>query len=163
MTKAELIERYGIDWYEAHNIRNKTRNKERYNSDAEFREANKAKSKERHKERYHKDTEYRDAQKTKKREHYANDPEFRDAYNTRRRESYCRIGEYELIENYELAKAVNFKGWDIHHRLELTLNGEYAHSKDELKRMDMYYNRPYFELIFLRHGEHIKLHRNARH
>ena len=35
---------------------------------------------------------------------------------------YCK--EYQKIENYELAKADNFKGWEIHHRLEITLDGK---------------------------------------
>lgn len=148
MTKAELIERYGVEWYEAYKARTKARNKERYHNDPEFREYKKAKDSERNKERY------------------ANDPEFRKTHiakdSERKKVSYCRPGEFELIENYELAKADNFKGWDIHHRLELTLNDEYAHSKEELKRMDMYYNRPYFELIFLRHSDHTKLHNKAR-
>lgn len=71
---------------------------------------------------------------------------------------YCK--EYQKIENYELAKADNFKGWHCHHRLELTLDNEYAHSKEDLIRLNMYYNRPYFELIFLPNNEHHKLHNN---
>lgn len=39
--------------------------------------------------------------------------------------TYCR-DNITKIENYELAKADNFKGWEIHHRLELTLDGEHA-------------------------------------
>ena len=71
---------------------------------------------------------------------------------------YYRDNERHLIENYEAAKADNFKGWDIHHRLELTLNGEYAHTRAELKRLGMYYNRPYFELIYMKHADHRRLH-----
>lgn len=145
MTKAELIERYGIDWYEAYNNRRKKRKREHYHNDPKFREAEKTKCKANAKARY------------------ANDAEFRMNIRFAHTRKYCRPGEFELIENYKLAKADNFKGWCIHHRLELTLNGEYAHSTEELKRMDMYYNRPYYELIFLRYGEHIKLHRNVRH
>lgn len=69
---------------------------------------------------------------------------------------YCK--EYQKIENYELAKADNFKEWHCHHRLELTLDNEYAHSREELIRLNMYYNRPYFELIFLTSKEHNRLH-----
>ena len=75
---------------------------------------------------------------------------------------YCREGELEKIENYELAKADNFEGWDIHHRLELTINNEFAHSPESLKRLGIYFNRPYFELIFLRTSEHMKLHATNR-
>lgn len=72
---------------------------------------------------------------------------------------YCK--EYQKIENYELAKADNFKGWEIHHRLELTLDGEHAYTKDDLVKMNMYYNRPHFELIFLTRSEHRRLHHNT--
>ena len=75
-------------------------------------------------------------------------------------ERYCK--DYQNIENYEKAKADDFKGWHCHHRLE-------THNSDgerrliditaaELKALDMYYNRPASELIFLRKGEHSKLH-----
>lgn len=74
---------------------------------------------------------------------------------------YCR-DDITKIENYELAKKDNFKGWHIHHRLELTLNGEFAHTPEELKRMGMYYNRPYFELIFLTKSEHQRIHAHSR-
>lgn len=74
---------------------------------------------------------------------------------------YCK-DDISLIENYDKAKADNFKGWDLHHRLELTLDGEFAHTKEELERLDMYYHRPYFELIFLTTSEHMKLHASNR-
>lgn len=76
--------------------------------------------------------------------------------------SYYRKGELHLIENYELAKADNFVGWVLHHRLEFTLNGELALSVKDLKRFKMYLNRPYFELIFLKNSEHAKLHRSVQ-
>lgn len=62
------------------------------------------------------------------------------------------------IENYE--QAINDKEnmWICHHRLELTLDGEFAHSADELDKLGMYYNRPYFELIFLTKTQHGELH-----
>ena len=65
------------------------------------------------------------------------------------------------IENYELAIADNTQVWDCHHRLELTLDGEYAHSKEELMRLGMYYHRPFFELIFLTPAEHKALHNST--
>lgn len=74
--------------------------------------------------------------------------------------TYCK-DDITKIENYELAKVDNFKGWEIHHRLELTLDDVHAHSAEELKRLDMYYNRPYFELIFLTTSEHRQLHHNT--
>lgn len=74
---------------------------------------------------------------------------------------FCK-DDYTKIENYELAKADNFKDWCIHHRLELTLDNEYAKSREDLIRMGMYYNRPYFELIFLKRSEHQILHNKNR-
>ena len=72
--------------------------------------------------------------------------------------------ELENVENYELAKRDNFKGWVIHHRLETHFSdGSIRPNKcnitvDELKELDMYYNRPADELIFMKKSEHIKLH-----
>lgn len=74
---------------------------------------------------------------------------------------FCK-DDYTKIENYELAKADNFKDWCIHHRLELTLDNEYANSREDLIRMGMYYNRPYFELIFMKRSEHQILHNKTR-
>lgn len=73
-----------------------------------------------------------------------------------------REGELTKIENYDKAVADETQLWDCHHRLELTLDGEFAHSQEDLIRMGMYYNRPYFELIFLTHSEHSRLHGNSR-
>lgn len=70
---------------------------------------------------------------------------------------YCK-DDLSLIENYSLAKRDNFTGWQIHHRLEFTLDGERARTSDELIRMGMYYSRPYFELIFLSTRDHRRLH-----
>lgn len=73
---------------------------------------------------------------------------------------YCK--EPEKIENYEKALADNFKGWDCHHRLE-THNSDGERrlvdiTQKELKALDMYYNRPASELIFMKHSEHQFLH-----
>ena len=67
-------------------------------------------------------------------------------------------GDYHLIENYDKALNDNSQTWECHHRLELTLDGEFAHTSKELERLDMYWDRPYFELIFLTNSEHKKLH-----
>ena len=69
-----------------------------------------------------------------------------------------RTGEQHLIENYSNAKQDNFKYWHLHHRLELTLNGEVARSRADLIRLGVYYNRPYFELIYLPQGVHSTIH-----
>lgn len=70
----------------------------------------------------------------------------------------CRSGEEHLVENYELAKNDTFKGWICHHRLELTLDGQFANSAIDLVNKDMYFHRPYYELIWIRSGEHSRLH-----
>ena len=72
--------------------------------------------------------------------------------------SYCKSDEYELIENYELAKADNFKDWDCHHRLELHTDGSLRFTRESLKKLDLYLNRPASELIFLTHSEHARIH-----
>lgn len=69
---------------------------------------------------------------------------------------YCK--EYWKIENYEQAINDKVNTWVCHHRWEFTLDGEYAHSCEDLIRMDMYYDRPYFELIFIKQTDHKKLH-----
>ena len=66
--------------------------------------------------------------------------------------------DISLIENYEQAVNDPTQTWECHHRLELTLDGEFAHSREELKRLGMYYHRPYFELIFLTLEEHSRIH-----
>lgn len=70
------------------------------------------------------------------------------------------------IENYDLAKKDNFKGWQCHHRLEThTSDGERRLvdlSREELKALDMYYDRPSGELIFLTEKEHSRLHSEYR-
>ena len=77
---------------------------------------------------------------------------------------YCK--DYENIENYEKALADNFKGWDCHHRLE-THNSDGGRrlvdlTRDELKALDMYYNRPASELIFMKRSEHQFLHHKGK-
>lgn len=77
---------------------------------------------------------------------------------------YCN--EIEKVENYELAKADNFKGWECHHHLE-THNSDGERrlvqiSVEELIALDMYYNRPPEELVFLLKSEHAALHGSFR-
>jgi len=75
---------------------------------------------------------------------------------------FVREGELEKIENYDKAIADKTQTWHCHHRLELTLDGEFACSMQDLKRMGMYYNRPYFELIFLTKAEHQTIHNQCK-
>ena len=76
---------------------------------------------------------------------------------------YCK--EPEKIENYEKAKKDDFVGWECHHRLE-THNSDGERrlvdiSAAELIALDMYYNRPSSELIFLTKSEHSSLHKKG--
>ena len=64
-----------------------------------------------------------------------------------------------LIENYDLAIVDQTQTWDCHHRGEILPCGRYE-AKD-LKKFDLYYNRPASELIFLPHDEHISLHQKG--
>lgn len=77
-------------------------------------------------------------------------------------QSFCIESEWELIENYKLAKADNFIGWHCHHRLELHPDYSIRFTADSLKKLDLYYNRPARELIFLTHAEHTRIHSIGR-
>ena len=81
--------------------------------------------------------------------------------NIKQTKKFCK-DDISKIENYD--KAVNdpTQTWVIHHRLELTLDGEFALTVKQLQMHDMYYNRPYYELIFLTKSEHTKLHSTGK-
>ena len=78
----------------------------------------------------------------------------------RKFERYCK--EYENIENYQKAKADNFKNWCCHHRLETCTSDGERRAVDitaaELQALGMYWNRPADELIFMKKSEHKQLH-----
>lgn len=75
-------------------------------------------------------------------------------------ERYCCQGELHLIENY--ADPISSpEMWECHHRLEITINGEYALGYTDLRRLGMFYRRPYYELIFLPRNVHKQIHWNA--
>lgn len=75
--------------------------------------------------------------------------------------SYCSE-PLDKIEHYEEALAENFKGWCMHHRLEIQPDGKIV-SMQELKDKGLYYDRPASELIFMRNGEHSYLHNKDKH
>lgn len=78
---------------------------------------------------------------------------------------FCR--NPEKTENYELAKADDFKGWECHHRLETHTSDDERRlvdiTRNELKALGMYYDRPAEELIYLKHSEHTRLHHKGKH
>ena len=69
---------------------------------------------------------------------------------------YCS-DPLDKIEHYEKALAENFKGWCIHHRLEIQPDGTRV-SMQELIDQGLYYDRPASELMFMRREEHTSLH-----
>lgn len=75
---------------------------------------------------------------------------------------YCE--DYTKIENYDEAQNDKTQTWVLHHRLETHFsNGDKRPensflSRDELKALDMYNNRPPEELIFMTKSEHMSLH-----
>ena len=77
--------------------------------------------------------------------------------NERSAHEYCR-DDISKIENYDKAIADTTQTWHLHHRMEFTLDGEFALTSEQLKMHDMYYHRPYYELIFLTPTEHMILH-----
>ena len=71
-----------------------------------------------------------------------------------KRKCYC-CEDLSLIENYN--EAVNSpEEYVIHHRLEI--QGDKLLSRKELKEMNMYFNRPASELIFMTYSEHSRIH-----
>lgn len=72
--------------------------------------------------------------------------------NIKSLKKYCT--DYKNIENYEEAVKSPLK-YDLHHRLEISE----MQSASDLIFLHLYYNRPPEELIFLEHGEHMRLHK----
>lgn len=164
MTKAQLIERYGLEWYEEYKARSNEYCKGRYHNELEYREAYKAKARIRNNARYHNNSEFREyvntRHKARMKERYKNDIKFRDQHKVRHKARYVEDGRIDLINNYELALADDFKGWDIHHRMEI--HNDYSNTSHDLIMMNLYYNRPPSELIWIRHSEHTQIHHKAR-
>lgn len=82
--------------------------------------------------------------------------------------SRCFCIKPELIENYNKAITDMSQVWDCHHRLETHFSDGTERpknaqlSKEELVALDMYYNRPSEELIFLTTEEHRFLHKKGK-
>ena len=64
--------------------------------------------------------------------------------------------DLSLIENYDKAIADMTQTWHCHHRGEISPCGRFSVS--DLKKFELYFNRPASELIFLTHSEHRRLH-----
>ena len=85
---------------------------------------------------------------------------YNDSHATGKRQlaHYC-CEDISHIENYELAIKDNLVDWDIHHRLETR---GFGYTSEELKMLDLYYNRPASELLFVRCKDHYKIHKDFR-
>lgn len=80
---------------------------------------------------------------------------------------YKRLcNDIENVENYEKAKADDFRGWHCHHRLETHNSDGERRLVDllakELKALDMYWHRPANELVFMTESEHHCLHNKSK-
>ena len=78
---------------------------------------------------------------------------------TNRQRRYCSES-LSKVENYQNALNDNFAGWDLHHKAEILPDGTRVSVK-ELNKHGKYWNRPASELIWLKHGDHMKLHNSG--
>ena len=140
MTKTEFIIKYGLD---AYNKKNEQR-REWYKNNKDY-EKQKAKDWK---------LQNKDQHLLNQKNWYQNNHEKMLDYN---RDYYEENTEYflkkyceniEYIFNYELAKADNFVGWEIHHILENFW------SMADLKKKGLYYNVNPESLIFIRSEIH---------
>jgi len=145
MKKAEFIERYGEEKYNEMLIKTKERVFANRKNNPGSRHLEYLKWKD--------NLEAYEKHKENKKIWNLNNQEKCKEYRANRRENgltkYCTVN-YELIENYELAKKDNFNynKWHLHHRLE-----NYW-SKDTLIRKNLYYNVSPESLIWLPANEH---------
>lgn len=85
--------------------------------------------------------------------------------NVRNTKSFCK--DFTKIENYEKAIADD-KTWHLHHRLETHFSNGAERpvnarlTKAELIALDMYFDRPAEELIFLTQFDHTSLHMKGK-
>lgn len=144
MTKEEFIKKYGIEKYNRRLELTREINRKRRLADPEW-------EKNRSKKKY---------QKLK--EKLKTNPELKTKLSVERvrnkQRSYVENGRIDLIENYELAKADNFDGWEIHHKIELHPDGSVRYTSKSLKDIGLYYNRPATELIWMTTFEHNSIH-----
>lgn len=144
MTKEEFIKKYGIEKYQKRLELTREINRKRRLADPEW-------EKNRSKKKY---------QKLK--EKLKTNPELKTKLSVERvrnkQRSYVENGRIDLIENYELAKADNFDGWEIHHKIELHPDGSVRYTSKSLKDIGLYYNRPATELIWMTTFEHNSIH-----
>lgn len=144
MTKKEFIEKYGEEKYKKMIDYNRENHRKHRETDPNW-------EKERYKKKYKKVKAKNDA-----------NPELKIKLSVNRvrlkQQSYVENGRVDLIENYEKALADNFNSWEIHHKIELHPDGSVRYTSKSLKELDLYYNRPATELIWMTTFEHNSLH-----
>lgn len=74
-------------------------------------------------------------------------------------QQYCS-DDIKNITNYE--EAINDKNniWVVHHILET--DTDIKRSADYLKQNNLYYNRPAYELCFMKQSDHFWLHKHCK-
>lgn len=97
MTKAELIKRHGLEWYEKYRARENARLKEQYHNDPEFREYRNAQSR----KRYHNNPGY--------------DKEYKknDLNSNGKTKNYIRKLSSRIL--FDKRHHSRLKGYEIHH------------------------------------------------
>lgn len=78
--------------------------------------------------------------------------------NLNKVKSYCK--DFQKIENFLEAYNDLNETWHCHHKLEI--NTDYENTMEDLIMMNLYYDRPPEELIFLRASEHFSIHRKGK-
>lgn len=169
MTKKEYIEKYGEEAYQRQLEWNRKycqqHREERKQRCKQYREQHREENKQ-YQKQYRE--QHRDEIKQYKKQHREEYKQHQKQWNRKHIHmfAYCIPEQIEQVENYQFAKKDNFDGWCIHHRLEThNSDGEKRLvnlSRDELIALDMYYNRPANELVFLTASEHMKLHKINR-
>lgn len=81
--------------------------------------------------------------------------------NVRHAKEFCS-GDITEIENYEAAVNDKNETWDVHHRLELHPDNSTRFTREDLKRLDLYYNVEPEMLIFLKRKEHLQMHKKGK-
>lgn len=151
MKKEELINLYGQEWYDRQNKKHKEYYHRRKAKDKEWYENRLAQS-----NQYYQDNKDTISEKNKA-AYDTHKPVILKLRRHQQKLKYCIKSELPNVENYQEAYNDDFIGWDLHHRLE-----EQGYTYKELKKQNLYYDRPASELIFLTHAEHTALHERLR-
>lgn len=156
-TKAELIAKYGQEWYDALKERQREKAKNKKLSPEELEKKREAARKwnAEHKqiciERATKwNKEHREQCSEAVKASLSKNPNYRTNWY---RKKFVKDGRFDLVEDYDKAKANNFNGWVLHH-----LKGEILDREDLIKQ-NMYFDRPPEEFKWVTKAEHNRIHK----